>query len=597
MGAGRAAVTRYRDGVGTDERRLAAIVVADVVGYSRMMAEDEDRTLSSLRAHRNATDPVILNHGGRIVKTTGDGLLVEFPSATSALDAAIEVQDLMRARNEEIPESRRMQLRLGVNLGDVVVDETGDVFGDGVNVAARVETLADPGGIALTNAVYEAVRDRVDVDFVDDGDHELKNIPRPVRVWRLGSDARPHPQTRGRAKRTLATIAVLPFENMSGDPEQEYFADGITEDLLTALSYDRSLAVVARSSAFAYKETAADVRTVARELDATHVVEGSVRKAGEKVRVTVQLVDAESGHHIWAERYDRDISDIFSLQDELVDEITSRLRPTLRERAGERRATGAVTSVDAWDLAIQAQFHVNRHTIDGFLKGIELFEQARRLEPDFVSAIAGAATAWMLLAVFGWRDEDVNPWQRGFADAEAAYKIDTDDYDTLFVLSAVRSATGRPDEGAQYARRAIELNPHSSGGFHMLGHNLDVAGQPHEAIPELTQAWRLGRHEPSRYDIANDLAHAHYMAGNYEAARTWGRKSLEFVDDYLQAQIVLVAALGQLGKPDEARPHVDAVLRSRPGFSCAQHRSRVAYVRDEDRDHFVAGLLEAGLPE
>ncbi len=562
-----------------------------------MMAEDEDRTLSALRAHRNTTDPVILNHGGRIVKTTGDGMLVEFPSATSALDAAIEVQDLMRTRNAELPESRRMQLRLGINLGDVVVDESGDVFGDGVNIAARVEALADPGGIAVTNAVVDAVRGRLDVDFVDDGEHELKNIPRPVRVWRLGTEATPRPQPALRPKRTLATIAVLPFDNLSGDPEQEYFADGITEDLLTALSYDRSLAVVARSSTFAYKDTAADIRTVARELDATHVVEGSVRKAGDRVRVTVQLVDAETGHHIWAERYDRSLSDIFELQDELVDEITSRLRPTLLEGAGRRRATGAVKSVDAWDLVIQGQFHVSQHTPEGFLKGIDLFEEARRLEPDNVSAIAGSATAWMLLAVFGWRDDDVNPWERGFADAEAAHAIDADDYDTLFVLSAVRSATGRPDEGIRFARKAIELNPHSPAGYHMLGHNLDIRGESEDAIPELTQAWRLGRHEPSRYDIANDLAHAHYMAGKYEAALMWGRTSLELVDDYLQARILLAATLGQLDRPDEARPHVESVLRARPGFSCAQHRSRLGYVRDEDRDHFVAGLVKAGLPE
>ena len=587
----------YRLAMDSGKRRLAAIVVADVVGYSRMMAEDEDGTLSALRAHFNVTDPVVLNHGGRVVKTMGDGMLVEFPSAISAVKASVEVQDLMRARNQEMPESRRMQFRLGINLGDIIVDETGDVFGDGVNIAARVESLADPGGISITNAVFEAVRDKVDVEFVDDGERDLKNIPRPVRIWKVGPTSHAEPPTPSPAKRTLATVAVLPFDNMSGDAEQEYFADGITEDLLTTLSYDRNLAVVARNSTFAYKGTATDIRTVARELDATHVVEGSVRKVGSRVRVTAQLVDAETGHHIWAQRYDRELVDIFEVQDELVDALTAKLRPTFWDSAEKRRAAADTRSFDAWDFTIQGQFHVNKRTVDGYLEGLELFDKARQLEPDLVAPVTGSVEAWLYLAFSGWRGDDVNPWERGLAAAEEAYRLDPEDYAALGAISGARSMTGRTEEGAKYARQMIELNPHAANGYHFLGLGLAAGGESFEAIPVQTQAFRLGRHEPWRYDTASDLAYSHYLVGNYDAALTWGQQSLLLVNDYLQAHIILVATYAQLDRAAEGRRHVEAVLKSRPDFSCAKHRSRLLYRNDDDRDHIIAGLLEAGLPE
>ena len=561
------------------------------------MADDEDGTLSALRAHRNAIDPVILNNAGRIVKGTGDGVLIEFPSAVAALKAAVEVQDLMRERNEDLPESRRMKLRVGINLGDIVVDDTGDVFGDGVNVAARIESVADPGGVSITNAVFEAVRDKLDVEFADDGEHDLKNIPRPVRVWKVGSTASAPPAKTKTTQRRLATVAVLPFDNMSDDPEQEYFADGIAEDLLTALSYDQNLAVVARNSTFAYKGRASDIRTIARELDATHIVEGSVRRAGTQVRVTAQLIDAETGHHIWAERYDRDLVDIFELQDELVDSITAKLRPTFWETAETRRATLDSKSVDAWDLTIQGQFQVNTRTLEGFLKGIKLFDSARELEPTLVAPVAGSAEAWLSLAFFGWRSEDVNPWEKGLAAAQDAYRLDPNNYAALVAVSAAKIVTGSPDEGAKYARRAIEINPHASNGYHFLALSLTVAGKPEESIPASTQAWRLSQHEHWHHDTANDLAYSHYLIGNYEAALMWGQESLHLFDDFLQVHIVLAATYAQLGRTEEGQQHVEAVLRSRPDFSCAKHKSRLLYTREEDRDHIIDGLLKAGLPE
>ncbi len=577
-------------------RRLAAILVTDVVGYSAMMAEDEAGTLAALQAHRNATDPVILNHGGRIVKSTGDGVLVEFSSATAAVSAAAQVQDVMRERNSELPESRRMLVRLGLNLSEIVVDDAGDIFGDGVNVAARVETLADPGGIAVTNAVYEAVRGKTESEFTDDGEHELKNIPRPVRIWKIQGAPATSAEPRPTLRRTIATIAVLPFDNMSDDSEQEYFADGITEDLITVLSYDEYLAVVARNSTFAYKGQSKDIRTIAREIDATHVVEGSVRRSGDRIRVTAQLIDAETGHHIWAERYDRELHDIFEVQDELVEAITAKLTPSLRDTAGRRRSIGDTGSYDAWDLTIRGQYEANRYTMDGLLAGIEFFDRARELEPDFANAIASSAGAWFFLAFFGWRDETINPWHRGQQDAECAYALASDDYQTLGAMTLATGLAGKSDDAERFARRMIELNPHGYLGFHVLGAILAGIGTLDEAVEASTNAWRLGRHEPLRFDTASDIGYAHYLLGNYEAALAWGKQSIDLVPDYLQSNVLLAAVYAQLGRAAEAEKPIDVVLTSRPGFSCEKHRTRLVYRRTQDRDLIIDGLLKAGLP-
>ena len=574
------------------ERRLGAILVADVVGFSRMMAEDEDGTLSALRAHRNVVDPVVLNHGGRIVKTTGDGLIIEFSSATSALDAAVESQRLMKERNETLPESRRMQFRMGINLGDVVTDESGDVFGDGVNVAARIEPLADPGGVAVSDAVARAVVGKAKVELSDTGEHSLKNIPRPVRIWRVGARSTGVSTGAVPGRRVVATVAVLPFDNMSGEPDQEYFVDGMTEDLITALSYDRNLAVVARSSTFAYKGTAKDTRIIARELDATHIVEGSARKAGKRVRVTAQLIDAETGHHVWAERFDRDLEEVFVLQDELVDAIASRLVPSLWDSAG--RDPTRTASVDAWDLTIRGEFQTSKFTQEELLAGIELFTQARTIEPEFAPPIAGSALGWLTLYFLGWREDEINPFQRGVRDAETAHRLDPSNYRALTVMAMARCVEGRPEEGIALASQAIELNPFGGLGYHWLGLGYCILGDREKAIETQTEAWRLGRHEPWHFDTANDLAYSHYLAGNYEAAIEWGLECLRLLE-FLQSRIVLAAAYAELDRVNEAQPHVEAVVTARSDFSLDRFRSHIVYIKDEDRDHLVEGLMKAGL--
>jgi adenylate cyclase len=300
---------------------------------------------------------------------------------------------------------------------------------------------------------------------------------------------------------------------------------------------------------------------------------------------------------VWAERFDRELDDIFDLQDELVESITVKLRPTFWDAAGRQRATGDLQSYDAWDLTIRGQFHLNTHTLEGFEKSIEFFDRARAIEPDLVAAIAGEAGAWLLLAITGWRRDGVNPWERGLADAETAYRLAPTDYAAMGAVAAATTVTGEPERGIAITRRMIEVNPHASFGYHMLGANLNVAGRQEDAVSALTEAWRLGRHEPIRYDIANDLAYSHYMLHNYEAALAWGHQAIRLRPAYLQSHLALAATLAQLDRLDEAYHHVDAVMQARPDFSCATYRGRILYLNDDDCDHVVAGLRKAGLPD
>jgi TolB-like protein len=557
-----------------------------------MMAENEDDTLTALRAHRNVIDPIVLNHGGRVVKNTGDGLIVEFPSATSAVDACIEAQRVMETRNRELPESRRMQFRMGVNLGDVVEEDDGDLFGDGINVAARIEAESDPGGVAVSDAVARAVAGTTSVGLVDMGEYTLKNIPRPVRIWKLAADS-PLRQTTATGKRILATVAVLPFDNMSADPDQDYFVDGITEDLITALSYDKNLAVIARNSTFAYRDTATDARRIARELDATHIVEGSARRSGDRIRVTTQLIDAESGHHMWAERFDRDLEDVFDLQDELVEEITTRLSPSLRESVGQRRQR--TPSVTAWDLTVQAYFLMNKFTPEGLHAALDLLAEARSLEPEFAPPVAASALARFSLYFFGWGAEGSDQLNRFEADAEEAHQLDPRNYEALNALAFSRANAGRPAEAKNLASRMIEINPYGGAGYHVQGFALCSLGDREQAISAQTTAWRLGRHEPWHFDTASDLSFSHYLSGAYEAAIEWGEQCLRLVD-FHQARLALAAANAQLERAEHSGRHVEAILAAKPNFSLRKFRSRISYVNEDDRDHIIDGLRKAGLP-
>ena len=579
------------------KRRLAAIVVVDVVGYSRLMAADEEGTLATLKAHRNETDPIILNHGGRIVKGTGDGLLVEFPSAVEAVRAAVETQSLMADRNAAAPEGRRMEYRIGVNLGDIIVDDDGDVYGDGVNVAARLEGFADPAGICLSSSVYQQVRQQVDSSFEDLGLVEVRNIRTPVHAWKVLLDLDPpDPRVTATSTYTKPCVAVLPFDNMSGDVDQEYFADGITEDLITALSLHRNLRVVARNSTFVYKDRAGDVRKTARELDATHVVEGSIRRAGNRVRVTAQLIEAESGHHLWADRYDRELDDIFDLQDEIVHEIAGHIHPTLERTEGEKLRHAGPEELDVWDLTLRARWYAFLNTRDGAEEAIRLLEIAAERDPDFAAARVQLAMVWTIAALSRWRIEGRDPFDEIDRRAREAYRLDPVAPGAIAVLGYAEVFAGNLATADDLARRAIGKAPHDALVLNLIGLVELFRGDEEAAVEHLSNAWRLASHEPWRYVIANNLAFAHYLAGRYEAALVWAGQGLE-AGDYLQLRAVSAAALGQLERLDEAAHQISFVLASRPETTAAELLRNIRWQRPNDVEHYREGLIKAGLPE
>ena len=392
------------------ERRLAAILAVDVAGYSRLMGEDEEGTLAALRAiRRELGDPKIKEHRGRIVKTTGDGLLIEFASVVDAVRCAVETQREMATRNAGIPPERPIEFRMGINLGDIIVED-GDIFGDGVNIAARLEALAEPGGICVSRVVRDQARDKLDFSFADMGEQQVKNIARPVRAHRIlvaaetvaPASAGDPITTSGRPVAQKPSIAVLPFANMSGDVEQEYFSEGITEDIITNLSRNRAFFVISRSTSFTYKGPAVDVGKMARELGVRYVVEGSVRRAGNRVRITAQLIDAETGHHLWADRYDRELADVFAVQDEIAQSIAGAIAPGIISAEIRHAQLKDPGQLGAWDRTVRAHWHIRRFTQSDLAEARRLLEEAVALDPTNSMALADLAFAHHFESVFGW---------------------------------------------------------------------------------------------------------------------------------------------------------------------------------------------------
>jgi adenylate cyclase len=439
-------------------RRLTAILAADMAGYSRLMGADEEGTLDRLKAiRREISDPKIAGHHGRIVKTTGDGLLVEFGSVVDAVRCAVEVQQTMAEHNVDIPAEQRIEFRIGINLGDIILEDD-DIFGDGVNVAARLEALAEPGGICVSRVVRDQVRDKLDVAFEDLGEQEVKNIARPVRVFRIRAIT-PAVDAQGAPAPALAlpdkpSIAVLPFANMSNDPEQEFFADGIAEDIITALSRYPSLFVIARNSCFTYKGHAVDVKQVGRELGVRYVLEGSLRKSGNRIRVTAQLVEAETGNHVWAERYDRDLADIFAVQDEITEAVTIAIAPAIAEAERQRAMRRPPESLDAWAAYQRGLWHLCKVTEEDFTIALKLFETGTHLDPGFAGCYSGLAL--------------------GRLQASAVYQL-------VDPVEAQSSAE-------LFARRAVALDGANAEALSCLGWALQARGELAGALAEIEQA-------------------------------------------------------------------------------------------------------------
>ena len=537
------------------ERRLAAILAGDVAGYSRLMGADEEGTLARLNAHRrDLLEPKIAEHRGRIVKRTGDGVLTEFASAVDATRCALEIQSGMNKRNKSVPPDQRIELRIGIHVGDIILEE-GDIFGDGVNIAARLENLAMPGGLCISDDAYRQIRGKIDADFQDMGERELKNIAQPVRVYKLQSEMVAVAEGASATNLPLPdrpSIAVLPFQNMSGDPEQEYFADGMVEEIITSLARIKWLFVIARNSSFAYKGKSPDIRQVGRELGVRYVLEGSVRKAGNRIRITGQLIEAATGRHLWVERYDRALDDIFALQDEITLNVVGAIEPSLRHAELERTKRKRPDSLDAYDLYLQAFAISLGRTSEDHTKALALLEQVVSLEPDYIGAHALMADCYrgrFLRGTGQIADRDA-----ALVHAHAELAAGCDDATALAMVGLVILTFGQNNAAAhEIFERAIQISPSSMLALGYSALELVWSREFKLAIERAEQARRLSPIDPWLVTPNVALAQANFHLGRYEEAAAAARRATEVNPSFTLAFALLAAALIRLGQAEEAK--------------------------------------------
>ncbi len=584
------------------ERRLAAIMATDVVGYSRLIRADEEGTIAALRALRaDLIDPKIAEHHGRIVKLMGDGMLVEFASVVDAVHAAVETQVAITEHNAGLPEDKRIEFRVGINLGDVVIDGD-DIQGDGINVAARLEGMAEPGGICVSGMVYEGVRDRIDIPFEDMGEQEVKNIDRPVRVWRwlpdaLSTESGFIEQSEPLALPDKPSIAVLPFDNMSDDPGQEYFSDGISEDIITALSKVHWLFVIARNSTFTYKGSAVDVMRVARELGVRYVVEGSVRKAANKVRITAQLVDGTTGNHVWAERYDRELDDIFAVQDEITETIVGCIDTELRASEINRARRKPPANLDTWELYQRGLWHFFKLTKEGNEEARNLFRKAVERDPSFALAHAGIAFTCFSEVHYDFGDNPAECLAQGLAAGEQAVALGAMDGFTHFALGRVLALTGQGDRAVAELEKSVALNSSFAHGYHGLGTTLNWYGQATDAIPKLNMAMRLSPHDPLLWAMQCQRASCGNNLENYDEAEEWARKAANTRADKFWPHTHLAVALMGQNRRNEARVAIEVACRVKPDLSLSVISRLMPHYRPEYLVRRIDALRKAGLPE
>ncbi len=581
-------------------RKLAAILAADVVGYSLLMAADEAGTLAALKRHRELVfDPAVAAHNGRIVKLIGDGTIVEFGSVVDAVNCALLVQRRNGTLPDEALGQSKIILRIGVNLGDVII-EGDDIYGDGVNIAARLEPLAEPGGISISSIVNESIGNRIDVRFQDAGDISVKNIDRPIRVWKWHPGATALAAAKSNVAKSkpnsgTPSIAVLPFTNMSGDPEQEYFSDGISEDIITDLSKIAGLTVIARNSSFAYKGRSVDIRTVGDELNVRSVLEGSIRRADKRVRITAQLVDAATGGHLWAERYDRDLTDIFEVQDDVTRRIVDALKVTLSPVENARLSAGGTFSMDAYDYVLRGRELLlgktkNRET---FEQSTKLFMRALELDPNYPKAYAAMSMAYNLDYQNRWSDDPDGSLPLAKRYAEQAIEKDPNEPFARLVASWAAIFDKNLDRATSEVNTALRLNPNFALAYSNLGSIHNYSGRPLEAIPVFERAMRL---DPAfKAQNLHFLGIAYLLAGKYETAAALLRERILLVPGTDFSRVFLASALGYLGEVDEARRVWHELNEINPKYSFRENFSRQPF-RQEDVERVAEGLAKAGLP-
>ncbi len=580
-------------------RRLAAILVADVVGYSRMMGADEAGTLTALKRHReHLFDPAVAAHHGRVVKLVGDGALVEFGSVVDAVNCALALQKTPAGdADNPLPE---IVLRIGINLGDVRFDD-GDIYGDGVNVAARLEPLAEPGGICITTIVKESIIGRVDALFDDGGEVQLKNIDRPIHIWkwrsprsRLATSAVPPKNVDS----VLPLLAVLPFQNMSGDVEQEYFADGVVEDIITALSRFRSFAVIARNSSFVYKGRATDVRQVAHELGVRYVLEGSIRRATGRLRITAQLVEGATGAHLWAEQYDGSTEDIFDFQDRIAESVVAKVEPRIKSAEIARSRRERPESIDAYDLYLQAMERFYAGEPDRIAAGLSLIQRAIALEPGNAIYLASAAGLLMLRAGLGWKLRSAGEDRSlCLSYIERALSNGHGDAMVAGICGNVLIHLREYDRGFELIQQAVAINPNNLDVVNFAGVANLHCGSLEEAIKYFLRAERLSPNGSSSHWILTGLAHVELLRGNWEQALIWAGKSIAANAYYGPSFWMLIAANARLGRMEEARRHLANLLAISPEVTVASIRAGQPAKIPNRIEPVLEGLLLAGMPE
>jgi TolB-like protein/class 3 adenylate cyclase len=578
------------------ERRLAAILAADIAGYSRLMGKDEEGTLAELKAcRRELMEPKVAEHRGRVVKTTGDGALVEFASAVDATRCAVEIQRAMAERNAAIPEVRRVEFRIGINVGDIISDE-GDIYGDGVNIAARVESLARPGAICLSEDAYKQIKGKLVLDVSDLGEQHLKNIVQPVRVYGVRLDAAP--ERPALVLPDKPSIAVLAFQNMSGDPEQEYFVDGMAEDIITALSRMRWLFVIARNSSFIYKGRAVDLKQVGRELGVRYVLEGSVRKAGNRVRITGQLIDTATGAHLWADRFDGPLEDVFDLQDQVTTNVVGAIAPTLERAEIERAKRKPTESLDAYDYFLRGMASVHQWTSDANDEALRMFRKAIELDPDFASAYGMAAWCYTWRKINGWMVERAQETAEATRLARRAIDLGADDAVALCMGGyALAFVDHDLDGGAALIDRALSMNPNLAWAWHSSGWVRDFLGEPEVAIKHLEHGMRLSPLDPFVFRAYAGLACAHLLAGRYDEAASWAEKALQRRPNLLVAIRESAAGNALAGKLLEAQKAMAKLRQFDPELRISNFTDWLPLRLPQHIATYQEGLRKAGLPE
>jgi adenylate cyclase len=624
------------------KRKLTAILSADVKGYSRLMGEDEEATVRTITAHRKVITSVIQKYRGRVVDSPGDNILAEFVSVVDAVQSGVEIQEVIRAKNAELPEERRMEFRIGINLGDVI-QEGERIYGDGVNIAARVEGLADPGGICISGSAYEQIENKLALGYDYIGEHTVKNIVKPIRVYKVPTgpetlqkvteEKRPAPGWQRAAvavviallvvaggvalwKSSLTpsppptevasvekmafplpdkpSIAVLPFSNLSGDPEQEYFSDGITEEIISALGSVPKLFVIARNSTFTYKNKPVKVQQVAEELGVRYVLEGSVRKAGDKVRITAQLIDALDGHHLWAKRYDRNLSDIFAVQDELTKEIITAMQVKLTEGEQIQAAARGTNNLEAYLKCLQSGEYAHQVNPESVALAIQLAEEAIALDPEYAWAYYNLARAHVVAVWVGASKSPRESMAKAMASCQKAIALDNTPAEAHGRLGFLYAMRRQYDKAVAEAEKAVSLNPNSAMAHVMLGKTLVFDGRWEESIPEYKKAIRLDPIPHHMYLYSLGLSYC--WTGQYEEGVKWCEKSVRQEPDSLFARLMMTVVYSLSGRDEQARAEAVEVLRIQPKFTVKGFEKRLTYKRKEDNEKFLNALRKAGLP-